>query len=100
MTDLRNHLRGIYFHEKELLNKCSVIDGIIIDLCPIADKYEKQCKEKNSKFNQQTKLIPIFLIIMQRFSNWNIKIEIPFFKKVVYYKFDGYYSFSILISLR
>ena len=89
MTDLHNHLRGINFNEKELLNKCSIIDGII-DLCPIVDKYEKQYN-KNSKFNQQTKLIPIFLIIMQSlfgFSNWYIKIKIPFFKKLVDYKFN------------
>ena len=38
MTDLRNHLLGINFNEKELFNKFSIIDEIIIDLCPIADK--------------------------------------------------------------
>ena len=46
MTDLRNHLRGSNFNEKELLDKCSIIDGIIIDLCPIADKYENQYNKK------------------------------------------------------
>ena len=29
MTDLYNHLRGINFNEKELLNKCNIVDGII-----------------------------------------------------------------------
>ena len=55
MIDLRNHLRGINFNEKELLNKFSISDETIIYLCPIADTYEKQYnKIIHSSINKQS----------------------------------------------
>jgi len=40
LTDLRSFLRGLEFNDKEFLDYVKVLDDIIIDMCPLSDKFE------------------------------------------------------------
>ena len=42
LTDLRSFMRGVKYDEKEFLDYVKVIDDIIIDMCPLTDKFEKK----------------------------------------------------------
>ena len=42
LTDLRSFMRGLKYDEKEFLDYVKVVDGIIIDMCPLTDKFEKK----------------------------------------------------------
>ena len=46
LTDIRSYLKGIEFNEQQFLDYVKTTDEIIIDMCPLADKYEK-------KYNKQ-----------------------------------------------
>ena len=35
-------MRGLKYDEKEFLDYAKVIDEIIIDMCPLTDKFEKK----------------------------------------------------------
>ena len=40
LTDLRSFLRGLPFDDKQFLDFIKVVDEIIIDMCPLYDKFE------------------------------------------------------------
>ena len=40
LTDLRSFLRALEFNDKEFLDYVKVLDDIIIDMCPLSDKFE------------------------------------------------------------
>ena len=40
LTDLRSFLRGSEFNDKEFLDYVKVLDEVIIDMCPLTDKFE------------------------------------------------------------
>ena len=40
LTDLRSFLRGLEFNDKQFLDFIKVVDDIIIDMCPLYDKFE------------------------------------------------------------
>ena len=42
LTDLRSFMRGLEYNHKEFLDYVKVIDEIIIDMCPLTDKFEKK----------------------------------------------------------
>ena len=42
LTDLRSFMRGLKYDEKEFLDYVKVVDEIIIDMCPLTDKFEKK----------------------------------------------------------
>ena len=42
LTDLRSFMRGLNYDEKEFLDYIKVVDEIIIDMCPLTDKFEKK----------------------------------------------------------
>ena len=42
LTHLRYFMRGLEFNDKEFLNFVKNLDDIIIDMCPLTDKYEKK----------------------------------------------------------
>ena len=42
LTDLRSFMRGLNYDEKEFLDYVKVVDEIIIDMCPLTDKFEKK----------------------------------------------------------
>ena len=42
LTDLRSFMRGQEYNDKQFLDYTKVLDNIIIDMCPITDKYEKK----------------------------------------------------------
>jgi len=42
LTDLRSFMRGLNYNEKEFLDYVKVVDEIIIDMCPLTDKFEKK----------------------------------------------------------
>ena len=42
LTDLRSFMRGVKYDEKEFLDHVKVVDDIIIDMCPLTDKFEKK----------------------------------------------------------
>ena len=42
LTDLRSFMRGIEYNNKEFLDYVKVLDDIIIDICPLTDKFEKK----------------------------------------------------------
>ena len=42
LTDLRSFMRGVKYDEKGFLDYVKVIDDIIIDMCPLTDKFEKK----------------------------------------------------------
>ena len=42
LTDLRSFMRGLEYNEKEFLDYVKVLDDIIIDMCPLTDKFEKK----------------------------------------------------------
>ena len=42
LTLLRSFMRGQEYNDKEFLDYVKVIDDIIIDMCPIADRFEKK----------------------------------------------------------
>ena len=42
LTDLRSFMRGLNYDEKEFLDYVKVLDEIIIDMCPLTDKFEKK----------------------------------------------------------
>ena len=42
LTDLRSFMRGLKYDEKKFLDHIKVIDEIIIDMCPLTDKFEKK----------------------------------------------------------
>ena len=46
LVDLRSYLRGNQFNHTTFINEMRLIDEIIIDLCPLADKFEKQYDKK------------------------------------------------------
>ena len=50
LTDLRSFMRGIEYNDKEFLDYVKVLDDIIIDMCPLTDKFEKKY---NKVFIQQ-----------------------------------------------
>ena len=50
LTDLRSFMRGSEFNDKEFLDYVKVIDDIIIDMCPLSDKFEDKY---NKMFIQQ-----------------------------------------------
>ena len=45
LTDLRSFLRGSEFNDKEFLDYIKVVDEIIIDMCPLTDKFEDKYKK-------------------------------------------------------
>ena len=46
LTELRSCLRGNHFDHNQFINNMKLIDEIIIDMCPLVDKFEKQYAEK------------------------------------------------------
>ena len=42
LTDLRSYMRGLEYNHKEFLDYVKVIDEIIIDMCPLTDRFEKK----------------------------------------------------------
>ena len=42
LTDLRSFMRGLNYDEKEFFDYVKVVDEIIIDMCPLTDKFEKK----------------------------------------------------------
>ena len=50
LTDLRSFMRGLNYNHKEFLDYVKVLDDIIIDMCPLTDKFEKKY---NKVFIQQ-----------------------------------------------
>ena len=42
LTDLRSFMRGLEYNNKEFLDYVKVLDDIIIDMCPLTDKFEKK----------------------------------------------------------
>ena len=42
LTDLRSFMRGLKYDEKEFLDYVKVLDELIIDMCPLTDKFEKK----------------------------------------------------------
>ena len=50
LTHLRYFMRGLEFNDKEFLNFVKNLDDIIIDMCPLTDKFEKKY---NKVFIQQ-----------------------------------------------
>jgi len=42
LNDLRSFIRGVNYDEKEFLDYVKVLDEIIIDMCPLTDKFEKK----------------------------------------------------------
>lgn len=45
LIEIRSYLRGLEFDEKEFLDSTKVLDNIIIDMCPVTDKF-------NEKYNK------------------------------------------------
>ena len=50
LIDLRSFMRGLEYNDKEFLDYVKVLDDIIIDMCPLTDKFEKKY---NKVFIQQ-----------------------------------------------
>ena len=50
LTDLRSFMRGLKYNNKEFLDYVKVLDDIIIDMCPLTDKFENKY---NKVFIQQ-----------------------------------------------
>ena len=42
LTDLRSFMRGLEYNNKKFLDYVKVLDDIIIDMCPLSDKFEKK----------------------------------------------------------
>ena len=42
LIDLRSFVRGTEYNNKEFLDYVKVLDDIIIDMCPLTDKFEKK----------------------------------------------------------
>jgi len=42
LTDLRSFMRGLEYDEAKFLDYVRVLDDIIIDMCPLTDKFEKK----------------------------------------------------------
>ena len=42
LTELRSFMRGQEYNNKEFLDYVKVLDDIIIDMCPLTDKFEKK----------------------------------------------------------
>ena len=42
LTDLWSFMRGLKYNNKEFLDYVKVLDDIIIDMCPLTDKFEKK----------------------------------------------------------
>ena len=42
LTDLRSFMRGLEYDEKEFFDYVKVLDELIIDMCPLTDKFEKK----------------------------------------------------------
>ena len=40
LTDIRSFLRGLEFDDERILDYIKVVDEIIIDMCPLYDKFE------------------------------------------------------------
>ena len=50
LTDLRSFMRGLEYNEKEFLDYVhQVLDDIIIDMCPLTDKFERNTTRYSSK---------------------------------------------------
>ena len=45
LTNLRSFMRGQEYNDKEFLDYVKVIDDIIIDMCPLTDKFEMKYKK-------------------------------------------------------
>ena len=45
LTDIRSFLRGLEFDEERFLDYIEVFDEIIIDMCPLYDKFEDKYNE-------------------------------------------------------
>ena len=45
MVELRSALRGDEFDKDQFIDKMKIIDEMIIDQTPLADKYEKNIKK-------------------------------------------------------
>ena len=45
LTHLRSFMRGLEYNEKEFLDHVKVLDEIIIEMCPLTDKFEKKYNE-------------------------------------------------------
>ena len=50
LTHLRSFMRGLEYNDKEFLDFIKILDDIIIDMCPLTDKFEKKY---NKVFIQQ-----------------------------------------------
>ena len=50
LTDLRSFMRGMEYNVDEFIDYVKVLDDIIIDMCPLTDKFEKKY---NKLFIQQ-----------------------------------------------
>ena len=42
LTDLRSFMRGLEYNDKEFIDYVKFLDEIIIDMCPLTDKFEKK----------------------------------------------------------
>ena len=49
LTHLRCFMRGLEYNDKEFIDYVKVLDDIIIDMCPITDKFEKNTTRYSSK---------------------------------------------------
>lgn len=54
LVDLRAFLRGGEFNHIQLINEVRLMDGAIIDLCHLTDKFEKQY---NKTFKSEKTLV-------------------------------------------
>ena len=45
LTHLRCFMRGLEYNDKEFIDYVKVLDDIIIDMCPITDKFEKKIQQ-------------------------------------------------------
>ena len=42
LTHLRSFMRGLEYNDKEFIDFVKILDDIIVDMCPLTDKFEKK----------------------------------------------------------
>ena len=68
LTHLRSFMRGLEYNDKEFLDFIKILDDIIIDMCPLTDKFEKniiRCSFNNRFYfitNKRHNTYPISIV--------------------------------------
>ena len=68
LTHLRSFMRGLEYNDKEFLDFVKILDDIIIDMCPLTDKFEKniiRCSFNNRFYfitNKRHNTYPISIV--------------------------------------